>query len=222
MRLACLSNGVVDSPLLPAPRGDAPTFCKRGITSQESSQFLRMLVGEAEPPRGKTGDPSDVCQPVVSSHSLKATCLSWAAKHGLDPASRSILGRHSCALNSAQAMYARDLAIGPTRQLASIIQDIAVGKFQPDAARSEYFVPFPPQPPAEVPLPAVEPKAEVQEVDCGAQGLVAEEMETLDVLSSDESSSTSGDAASSSDPDRESHPPVKVRRFRPRIPVEEI
>ena len=43
----------------------------------------------------------------VSSHSLKSTCLSWAAKAGMPRESRRLLGRHADAVQSADSFYSR-------------------------------------------------------------------------------------------------------------------
>lgn len=79
----------------------------RGVTSSEVSRFLRLALGEPE----VQADPG---APRVSSHSLKATCLSWAAKYGCSTSVRSLLGRHVSAVQETQAVYSRDLAVAPT------------------------------------------------------------------------------------------------------------
>ena len=44
---------------------------------------------------------------------IPLSCLSWAAKLGLSPTTRSILGRHAGALTDPFTIYSRDLAIAP-------------------------------------------------------------------------------------------------------------
>ena len=75
----------INGPLLPAPAGEAGTFMNRGLRSSEVSALLRRFVGADEP--GSTGEV-----PVVSSHSLKVTTLSWAARFWLQPCSTVLAG----------------------------------------------------------------------------------------------------------------------------------
>ena len=75
----------------------------------------------------------------VSSHSLKSTCLSWAAKAGMPRESRRLLGRHADAVQSADSFYSRDLIIGPLRELQCVIRWVREGLFHPDNNRAEYF-----------------------------------------------------------------------------------
>jgi hypothetical protein len=49
---------------------------------------------------------------------IPLSCLSWAAKLGLSPTTRSILGRHAGALTDSFTIYSsRDLAIAPAPEL---------------------------------------------------------------------------------------------------------
>ena len=84
----------------------------------------------------------------VSFHSLKVTTLSWCAKFGLSGMTRSILGRHSGALVDTYTIYSRDLAVALSRELQSVINEIAAGKFVPDTPQRDFFPFFPPAPPA--------------------------------------------------------------------------
>ena len=79
--------GEIHGPLYRPPAGVSEN-CKRGITSLEVTKFLRACFEDG---------PIDSRFGRVSSHSLKATALSWAAKACLDPADRAVLGRHSSA-----------------------------------------------------------------------------------------------------------------------------
>ena len=215
-------SGLINGPLFPAPKRDAQAFCLRGVTSQEVSTLLRALVGEPEPVRQSARAGRFQAVPTVSSHSLKATCLSWAAKYGLNPATRSVLGRHSSATNESQAIYARDLAIGPTRELQSVLQDIVLGRFMPDAPRSAYFATFPPEIPLGRQHAELADQSAKQEVSSNADDLSPGVAEVLEVSSSGESDDSSSGASSSSDSERAPDPPLKVRRFRPKIPKEEV
>ena len=104
----------VDGPLLRAPTG-VTQFLKRGMTSQEVSMSLRKLLGVED---SCSADADDV----VSSHSLKATCLSWCAKYGLSPSTRSMLGRHTTILGETFAIYSRDLMVAPAVELQTVIK----------------------------------------------------------------------------------------------------
>ena len=75
----------------------------------------------------------------LSSHSLKATTLSWASKAEVPREHRRILGRHSSAVQCADSYYSRDMSIGPVNALQKVIEMIRAGTFQPDASRSNYF-----------------------------------------------------------------------------------
>ena len=122
----------IDGPLLRAPSGNAMELMKRGQKASEVSSMLRMFVGSPDPVPG-----SDV--ECVSSHSLKATTLSWCARFGLSPSTRSLLGRHTYSLNETYAIYSRDLACSPAAELQKVIDAVAEGKFLPDSQRSEFF-----------------------------------------------------------------------------------
>ena len=123
-------QGDAQGPLVRAPSvkvGGAP--CVRGLLSKEITSFLRTFFRN-EP---------DAC--ALSSHSLKATALSWAAKYGLSKEARSILGRHACATLEAHAIYARDLSFDPVSKLQRVIDEISKGTFSPDSNRSRVFEP---------------------------------------------------------------------------------
>ena len=96
----------------------------RPVTCSETGDLLRMLLA--------VDDGS------VSSHSLKSTCLSWAAKAGMPRESRRLLGRHADAVQSADSFYSRDLIIGPLRELQCVIRWVREGLFHPDNNRAEY------------------------------------------------------------------------------------
>jgi len=123
----------IDGPLLRAPSDNALGFMQRGLRASEVSTMLRKFVESPDPV------PGSECE-IVSSHSLKATTLSWCARYGLSPAIRSLLGRHASSLNETYAIYSRDLACSPTAELQKVIDAIAEGRFLPDSQRSEFFV----------------------------------------------------------------------------------
>jgi len=224
----------INGPLLPAPAGEAGVFMNRGLRSSEVSALLRMFVGAIEP-----GSAEGV--PVVSSHSLKATTLSWAARFGLSPAVRSLLGRHSSCLNETFAVYSRDLLVGPVAELQRVIDSIANDEFFPDSQRSCFFrADAHPQDAGmalgESPVFAAGDsfgeglvKTETQ---CGLAGMDAvsvasspdgnalEPEKVVEDAGSSDSTSNDSEQMSSDDSDT-AEPPPKVKRFRARIPTDE-
>ncbi|CAK9047342.1 unnamed protein product [Durusdinium trenchii] len=185
--LGLVLEGPVGKPLFPAPSHSHryELFCKRPMTTGEASAFLRALVGILD-------KASDEHEQIVTSHSAKATVLTWAAKFGLSENSRSIVGRHASATTGTYAFYSRDLCVAPTRELQSIVDAIYNGDFNPDAPRSAYF-------------------AKRQDTSPEAE---------LVVLDDSSSESSSGDADSPESSCNE-EPPMKVKRFRPRVPKSE-
>ena len=76
----------------------------------------------------------------VSSHSLKATYLSMAAKFGLSPEVRAVLGYHLPAgATKSVKSYERDTLSGPVQALEDMLWHIRSGKFAPDAKRCDRF-----------------------------------------------------------------------------------
>ena len=78
----------------------------------------------------------------LRSHSLKHTCLSFAAKRGFDPHIRKLLGYHLDHHEVTLATYSRDLLAEPLRQLKFLLTEIKSGQFIPDATRSGYLPEF--------------------------------------------------------------------------------
>ncbi|CAE7473740.1 unnamed protein product [Symbiodinium pilosum] len=118
------ADGVIEGPLMKAPRDcKGKEFSCRAIESSEISAFLRAFLQLPKPAAGDRG---------VSSHSLKATCLSWVCTYGVSDRTQTVLGRHCKCAAASDAAYARDLCVGPTRELQNIITEIAQGNFRPD------------------------------------------------------------------------------------------
>ena len=116
----------------------APLLCRFGIdgkplqqevTSSECGRLLRKALRvEGD---GNSG---------IKSHSLKATALSWAGKHGMDLESRRLLGHHLDANAKSAEAYNRD-SMGPAvGKLVNTLKAIKQGLFLPDANRSGRFV----------------------------------------------------------------------------------
>eukprot|EP00435_Cladocopium_sp_Y103_P059829 s231_g21.t1 len=105
---------------------------KRGLKTSEVSSMLRRFLDLDEPIPGSDAE-------IISSHSLKATMLSWCARYGLTPSTRSMLGRHSTCLHETFAIYSRDLVCAPVAELQKVIDSVCAGEFNPDSQRSEFF-----------------------------------------------------------------------------------
>jgi phosphotransferase system IIA component len=74
-----------------------------------------------------------------TSHSFKATALSYLAKYGCSFEDRLALGYHVDQVRMA-LRYSRDGASRPLRVLETCLTDIRTGKFRPDVTRSGRFV----------------------------------------------------------------------------------
>ena len=94
-------EGVINGPVL-RPVSKHGGLCSRGITSLEVSRFLNLALHG-------TVEPADEVR--VTSHSLKATCISWCSKFGLIASDKAILGRHSSSVNESTAVYERDMSV---------------------------------------------------------------------------------------------------------------
>ena len=123
-------EGRIGGPFFRPPGTSGNAHCRRGLTSQEVTRFLRLMLEDEHSGHGDLR---------VSSHSLKATLLSWASKSGMSAADRAILGRHSSAYLESSAVYARDLAFGAVHRLQEVLRKNHCGEFLPDAPRSGYF-----------------------------------------------------------------------------------
>ena len=104
---------------------------KAPISTTQGSKWLRELLLLA----GST--PEQVKG--ISTHSLKATTLSWASKYGLPLQDRTLLGYHVIEGASSTLHYSRDALSGPLRSLQKVMQAIRDGEFIPDETRSGYF-----------------------------------------------------------------------------------
>ena len=179
------NSGKLSSPFLPR-RIDA-ALSQQPVTSSQINKLLREVL------RSDT----------VRSHSLKHTCLSFAAKRGLDPHVRKLLGYHLDHHEVTLATYSRDLLAEPLRQLKTLLTEIQSGIFVPDSTRSGYL---PEQP--SLPIP-VDDNAETDESltsswqavdhshDVIEQHDTVEPQDTTDLFARDSSSSSSSGSSSS-------------------------
>ena len=106
-------------------------FGKLPLTSSQAGEWIRSILDQNNVGRSFVR---------VTSHSFKATCLSWCAKGGLSQADRCILGYHVSNSNQSMLHYSRDEQASPLRGLKNIIKLIKEGVFKPDNTRSGYFV----------------------------------------------------------------------------------
>ena len=111
-------------PLLPAPV-DAATLGRCAVTTAEATELLRSFLRPVDEPRQ-----------CLSSHSCKATLLSWCAKAGLSQEDREVLGRHCGSVKSTSAVYSRDLQAAALAGLGDVLLKVRRGEFDPSAPRS--------------------------------------------------------------------------------------
>ena len=120
------TSGIVKGALLPAPMfGEKAEWSARPLSTGEVTSILKGFL---------KSDDQD-----LSSHSLKATTLSWAAKGEMLREHRRILGRHAATVQGSDSFYSRDMSVGPVNALQKLINLIKAGQFTPDATRSNYF-----------------------------------------------------------------------------------
>ena len=116
-------------PVMPAPMLDG-TPGQRPISSSEAGSWLKLLLYK---------DGSCPLDRKLTSHSLKATCLSYAAKYGLDAVDRLQLGYHGSGLRMVHT-YSRDASARPLDQLCRVLEGIRKNCFDPDSTRSGRFL----------------------------------------------------------------------------------
>ena len=112
--------------VMPAPDSEGRPLA-RALESDEAGCWLRLLIGK-KPVRSESSRP-------ISSHSLKATMLSFAAKRGYSHQDRLSLGHHVHPYQMAD-VYARDAAARDLRLLDSLIREVRSGAFKPDESRA--------------------------------------------------------------------------------------
>lgn len=117
--------------MLPAPSDETgEQWSTRYVTSEEGSEFLRLVLGQAKSAQRR-----------VSTHSLKSTAVSWASKYGLNLEVRAILARHATSLSNPTVLYSRDIISSALREFDRVLKDIRDNCFQPDRTRSGMITP---------------------------------------------------------------------------------
>ena len=105
----------------------------RPLSTAEAAKWLQLILMQqsakmsVQPPLKYT------------THSFKATCLSFLAKFGAAFEDRLALGYHTDQVRMA-LRYSRDGASRPLRVLEECIHEIRAGRFLPDETRSGRFV----------------------------------------------------------------------------------
>ena len=81
-----------------------------------------------------------------TSHSMKATFLSWAGKTGLKQSIKQALGGHSKPGDRMVDLYSRDRQAEPLRQLGHVLLWVSSNAFLPDETRSGRWTRHPGKP----------------------------------------------------------------------------
>ena len=149
-KLGLKDPGSTATPMLLAPKPGAIGWEDRYITSQELNSFLkRIFASGGRPIAGRK----------ITTHSLKATGLSWCSKLGISEEHRAILARHAKSVQGATVLYSRDLLSSALRSFERVLQSIKGQTFHPDKSRSGMITPARATPAGapSTPLPPVAP-----------------------------------------------------------------
>ena len=165
-----------DGLVMPAPDAHG-VATERPVESSECSAWLRKLL---KFDKDKSFDRR------LSSHSMKATFLSFAAKRGISVQDRLQLGYHSSKLQMG-LVYSRDGAAASLLILEKLIQEICEGKFKPDSTRSGRILGDPEMSENLPEIPAATPKEE----NAAGSELVEDLVSDEDLQNADCSSSSS-------------------------------
>ena len=119
-------DAATDGTLFPARSKDGWSKASTDVT--EAGVVLRTLLETA----GLSAEEAKS----YSTHSCKATMLSWCAKAGVRSEHRRLLGGHSRPKERMVLEYSRDSLASPLLSLSSVLAQIRGGEFDPDADRS--------------------------------------------------------------------------------------
>ena len=113
---------------MPAVTG-AGTFLDRAMTAAEGTLWLREILYVQ-------GVPGNL--ELYSSHSLKATALSWTAKSCTMTYEERLTQGHHCSPKRGMALlYSRDALAEILTKVARVVRAIQKGDFEPDLPRAE-------------------------------------------------------------------------------------
>ena len=113
--------------LMPAEAANGAKAWDIGMSAPQLSLLIRRLLNLAG---------ADLGGVEYSSHSCKATVLSWLAKAGASMGTRRLLGGHIKVGEKTPLEYSRDALAGPLREAENLVAKINGGEFNPDATRS--------------------------------------------------------------------------------------
>lgn len=114
------------------------------MTSQELNKFIHQLF---------EGSGRAVGARKLTTHSFKATSLSWCAQHGVSGEHLAVLARHAGATQGATVLYSRDIISAAMRSFVEVLEAIRGQLFHPDRTRSGMLTPVPCTPAPATPLP---------------------------------------------------------------------
>ena len=144
-------------PLMPAP-GESGEALVRPLSTSEAGGWINMIIQHRS---------SVEISVKYTSHSLKATCLSYLAKFGASFEDRLALGYHVDQIRMA-LRYSRDGASRPLRILEQCLQAIRDGRFRPDETRSGRFVEASERSDLDASLVSQDSFIKVEDVDLGS------------------------------------------------------
>jgi hypothetical protein len=121
-------NAKVDGLLMPAVSLGASFSKGIAMTANQTTDIMRQMLVQG----GATASEVEV----YTSHSCKATVLSWMAKAGVKIADRRLLGGHAKPGEFTTLEYSRDALAGPLAAVANVYKHIREGRFAPDLTRS--------------------------------------------------------------------------------------
>ena len=119
-------------PMLLSPKRSEGGWSERYITSQELNKFIKRLFADG----GR-----QIAGRKLTSHSMKATGLSWCAKMGIPQEHRAVLARHAISVQGATVLYSRDLMTTALRSFNGVLESIRTQLFHPDKTRSGMITP---------------------------------------------------------------------------------
>ena len=102
----------------------------RRMTTGEASAILKDMLSDTL----KEGDP------LPTTHSLKATVLSWLSKDGAPLELRRIAGHRMDPSSKSVLTYSRDALLSVMVRIAKILHKIREGLFDPDSNRAEFML----------------------------------------------------------------------------------
>ena len=102
----------------------------RRMTTGEASAILKDMLSDVT----SEGDP------LPTTHSLKATVLSWLSKDGAPLELRRIAGHHMDPSSRSVLTYSRDALLSVMVRVNKILKKIRDGSFEPDAPRAQFLL----------------------------------------------------------------------------------